>query len=363
MPIPLISNITQQNNGTYYLYRDKDGYSGFQVRTDHADRDSIPAGNRNAGMLIYTQSDGYFWQLGTSLSNGSWTQPNFPNDIVFAGDLSGTHISQIVMGLQGRAVSSAAPTDGYVLTWDQADGYWHPAILPSSSPIGTAGGDLSGTYPNPLVAKLQGRAVSSAAPNDGDILTYITADLRWEPKPLSTLTPTGPAGGDLTGTYPNPTVISLSGSGTNPDTGVGTIVQSVATFHRVAAGSDYETYACYGKIQSSSSSTYTTFAVIPVDNNAEFYIDASFQGRDSGNGGNHFAGKLSFTAERHGGSSVVVDPATTTIIDPHPSAVPAGGYDFKYVASGNNVILQVRGLDGSNPVSWKGQYTVSKCKN
>ncbi|XGC81471.1 tail fiber domain-containing protein [Bdellovibrio bacteriovorus] len=40
------------------------------------------------------------------------------------------------------------------------------------TPTGAAGGDLSGTYPNPSVAKLQGVAVSSVAPTSGHFLKY-----------------------------------------------------------------------------------------------------------------------------------------------------------------------------------------------
>lgn len=71
----------------------------------------------------------------------------------------------------------------------------------------TAGGDLGGSYPNPSVAGLQGRGISNTAPNSGDVLGYNGTN--WAPTPL---TLTGAAGGDLRGNYPNPSIRGFLGA-------------------------------------------------------------------------------------------------------------------------------------------------------
>ncbi|HXG32189.1 MAG TPA: hypothetical protein VNJ11_02405 [Bryobacteraceae bacterium] len=54
----------------------------------------------------------------------------------------------------------------------------------------TAGGDLSGTLSSATVAKIQGRAVASTAPSNGQVLTWNGTSSQWEPQ-----TPPGGGGG------------------------------------------------------------------------------------------------------------------------------------------------------------------------
>lgn len=48
-------------------------------------------------------------------------------------------------------------------------------------PSGPAGGDLGGTYPNPSVVGLQTRPVANTLPLDGQALVYNGSMMRWEP--------------------------------------------------------------------------------------------------------------------------------------------------------------------------------------
>lgn len=147
--------------------------------------------------------------------NGSSWAPTTPSAGIteLTGDVTtatgGGSQAASVVRLQGRSVSSAAPTASQSLVWNAVASRWEPGTVTAA---GSAGGDLSGTYPNPSVIKLQGNAVASTAPTANQALVWNALGSRWEPGTVAT---SGAAGGDLSGTYPNPTVAKLLGRSLN----------------------------------------------------------------------------------------------------------------------------------------------------
>jgi hypothetical protein len=110
-PIQVVSTIKPVNGAPIPVVSDVDIEGGYQVRTDLTDRDSIPADNRKEGMLVFVQSDGYFYTLAGGITNSDWVVKDFGGGGggTLAGDVTGPAGTNTVVAINNVPIDTGTP--------------------------------------------------------------------------------------------------------------------------------------------------------------------------------------------------------------------------------------------------------------
>lgn len=152
---------------------------------------TVPTITSGTGVPVTSPPDGsvFYRTDGTNVSaiytrqSGAWFPVGAAASGTAGGDLSGNYPNPTVIALQQNPVDNtllSITQDGYVLTWNNSTSRW--VAKPGST---TLGGDVTGAASANTAIKIQNIPILAGTPTDGYVLTYVAANTRWEYKPTN----------------------------------------------------------------------------------------------------------------------------------------------------------------------------------